>query len=149
QEALRRRKYQNWAIEGKATQSSTYENNLARLAIDGKLNTYSQTLIGRSWWQVELSMPIAIKQVKIMNRLGTFQIKSRISPFKIMIINDNGANVGEKQFDEVRDTYTWENIDLVGRIARVELLSNNYLHMAEVEVWGEPAESCETYLNKY
>lgn len=139
----------NWALSGKATQSTTYQQYNAGLAIDGRIDTFNHTNMGVSWWQVELNTPIAIRQIKITNRLGTFQIKSRLVPFKLIIINENGAVTEEKTYDEVKDNYIWDQIYQVGKIVRVELINNNYLHMAEVEVWGDEALDCASYSQKY
>jgi hypothetical protein len=87
--------------------------------------------------------------IKIINRLGTFQIKSRLVPFNLIIINENGAQVGQKTFSDVQDNYIWDSVYLVGRVVRVELQNNNYLSMAEVEVWGEEAVDCPTYQTRY
>ena len=140
---------QNWAPQGKATQSTTYQNQTANLAIDTKLDTFSQTNVGASWWQVELPSPTEIHMIKVFNRLGTYQIKSRLVPFRIIVINNNGASVGEKRFDDVLDNYVWDQIYLVGKVVRIELINNNYLHMAEVQVWGQFAKDCPTYLNEF
>lgn len=147
--ALNQPKDRNWALSGKATQSTTYQQYTAGLAIDGRIDTFNHTNMGISWWQVELSRPIAIRQIKITNRLGTFQIKSRLVPFRLIIINANGAVTEEKNYDEVKDNYIWDNIYQVGQIVRVELINNNYLHMAEVEIWGEEASDCASYQQKY
>lgn len=148
-DAQKKRKDHNWAPEGTATQSSTYQNYIAKYAVDGNLDTFNHTNIGQSWLQLELPTPVAIRQIRIMNRLGTFQIKSRLVPFRVVILNDNGAVAGQKDFTDVRDTYLWDNIYMVGRIVRVELVNNNYLHIAELEIYGEEAQDCSTYLDQY
>lgn len=140
---------QNWARQGVATQSTTFENRFAKLAIDNQLNTYNQTDVGNSWWQVELPSVIAINNIKVNNRTDTYQIKSRLVPFKIIIINNNGVNVGEKRFDDVQDNYLWDAVNLIGKKVRIELINNNYLHMNEVEVWGQISEECQVYQNQY
>ena len=147
--SIQQQKNHNWAPEGKTTQSTTYQNHGPNLAVDGNIDTYNQTNVGRSWWQVELSIPVAIRSVVVFNRLGTYQVKSRLVPFKIQIINNNGATVGEKTFENVQDKYVWDKVYIVGKIIRIELLNNNYLHMAEVEVWGEEAQDCPTYMDEY
>jgi hypothetical protein len=150
EEDNRRQQNNNWAPMGKATQSSTYQNQYpANFAIDNKLDTFSHTDMGQSWWQVELSKTLSIRKIIVRNRLGTYQIKSRIIPFKITIINNNGASVGEKTFNDIQDTFTWDDIYLIGKVVKVELINQNYLHMAEVEVYGKEAQDCPTYLNKY
>lgn len=142
-------KERNWALTGDATQSSTYQQYVAKLAIDGRLDTFNQTNIGSSWWQVDLKQPIAIRSIKVVNRLGSFQIKSRLVPFRLIILNGNGATTDEKEYSDVQDNYVWDNIYQVGQVVRIELVNNNYLHIAEVEVLGEPALECPTYQQKY
>ena len=143
-------KYRNWAPQGKASQSSNYQNKYpANFASDGKLDTFNHTDMGQSWWQVELPVLVSIRKIVVRNRLGTYQIKSRLTPFNITITNSNGAVVGSKSYDDVQDTYEWDQIYLVGKLVRIELVNQNYLHMAEVEVYGEEAKECSDYLNKY
>ncbi len=137
--------YRNWATDGIATQSSTADQNLAKYAIDGDLQSYNQTNKGLSWWQVDLLKPIAIRHIKIHNRTDNSEIKSRIVPFQVSIVNSSGAMVAEKKFTTIENVYTWDLIFVIGQSVKIELMSNNYLHMKEVEIWGELGQSCPTY----
>jgi hypothetical protein len=141
--------YRNWATEGLAIQSSTYEQYPAQLAIDRDLKTFNHTNIGNSWWQLDLLKPIAIRQIKIHNRSDNYQVKSRIAPFKVTVFNAKSAIVAEKTFSDIEDVYNWDLIFAVGKLVRIELLSSNYLHMTEVEVWGETGKDCDQYLKVF
>ena len=87
--------------------------------------------------------------IKIANRTDTYQVKSRIVPFRISVYNGNDTVVASRDFTEVQDSYTWDKVNVYGTRVRIELTNNNYLHMTEVEVWGEEAQDCNTYLERY
>ena len=63
----------NHASVGVTTQSSTYENNTAELAIDGNINNYcsqhcSHTLRDyEPWWKVTFKYEIRVSEVVIVN----------------------------------------------------------------------------------
>jgi len=66
----------NHASVGVATQSSTYENNTAELAIDGNINNdlskHSCTHTNddyEPWWKVTFKYEIRVSEVIIVNRL--------------------------------------------------------------------------------
>lgn len=145
------RKYQDWAKLGKAYQSSTKDDYIAARAIDGNLDTFSQTQITaeNSWFKVELPTNIEIQKITVNNRLGSFTIRNRLPPFTIEVYNSLGAKVGSQHFSGVRSEYVWEPVELVGRTVKIVQQQKNYLHLSGVSVWGEQALECGDYEKKY
>lgn len=141
----------DWAPRSKATQSSTFNKLSAKLAIDGNLDTYSQTDITEkpSWFQLELPEQVEVNKIVINNRLGSYSIRSRLPPFTLKLYNNNGALVGSKTFKTVKNTYTWDNIYLVAQKVKLVQENKNYLHIAGIEVWGVKALSCEEYSQEH
>lgn len=141
----------DWASRSKATQSSTYKRQGARNAIDGNLDTYSQTKLeqSNSWYQLSLPQTIEINRIVISNKLGDYNIRARLVPFKLVVLNSNGAEVGSKIFRQVLNKYTWDNINLVGKRVRLEQLDKNYLHLSGIEVRGLRAKKCSDYEEHY
>lgn len=141
----------DWAKSGITTQSSTRDGMEASLSIDGNLDTYNQTDIGSkpSWWQVELSAQVELNKIIVRNRLGSYNIRNRLPPFKIEIYNQNGALVRFKLFEDVRSEYIWDAPSVVGRVIKIIQQGDpHYLHMSGVEAWGNKAYECEIYNDK-
>lgn len=139
--------YKDWARQGKAHQSSTYDNNVASNAISGNLDMYNQTNIGvdPNWISVELPKAIEIHKIVIGNRLGNFAIRERLPPFTLTVYNSFGASVGSKRFTGVQNEYIWDNIDLVGSKVKLLQEQKNYLHINTFSVFGRPALECSVY----
>lgn len=145
------RQYQDWAKIGKPSQSSTIKDNTAFRAIDGNLDTFSQTDIGtdNSWFKVELTTNVEIQKIVVANRLGSFSIRERLPPFTISVFNKLGAKVGSKSFKGVRSEYIWEPVELVGHSVKITQDDKNYLHLSGLSVWGEQALPCGDYEQKF
>jgi len=141
----------NWALKSSASQSSTFKGMAASKAIDGNLDTYSQTDIKEepSWFKLELPREIEIDSIMLSNRLGGYNVRNRLPPFSIMVLNSNGALVGSKRFDDVRNDYEWTDINLVGKVIKIQQEEKNYLHLSGIEVWGIPAKDCAKYNEDY
>ena len=96
---------QNVALNGAATQSSTYPNSGAQLAIDGILNgthsagsvshTNSETADGspplEAWWEVDLGAPLPIDQVTIWNRTDCCQ--QRLASYALVLLDEEREEV--------------------------------------------------------
>ena len=139
--------YQDWARLSTATQSSNYAGYSASMAIDGNPKTYSHTDIkqGRnSWLKIALPKQIEVNKIVIENRPGPKEIK-RLPPFIVSIKNSSGAITASKQFTDALQTYTWSDIFVVGSEVTIEQLKPQYLHVAEVKIFGVEAESCSYY----
>ncbi len=139
--------YKDWALQGKANQSSTYDNNVASNAISGNLDMYSQTSIGvdPNWINIELPQSIEIHKIVIGNRLGTFTIRERLPPFTLTVYNSFDASVGSKKFTGVQNEYIWDNVNLVGNKVKLTQELKNYLHINTFSVFGRPALECTVY----
>jgi hypothetical protein len=146
-------KYQDWGKHQltKLTQSSTYKTFKPNLIVDGNLDTYNQTKMEEkpSWVQIEFSVPIEVRKIVIKNRLGTFNIRDRLTPFNLVIINPNGSRVLIKNFTETYNEYTWPNVNQIAKAVRLEQTELNKLHISGFEVFGKPALKCQEYENLY
>ncbi len=146
-------KYQDWGQHRltKFSQSSTYKSFNSKLAADGNLDTYNQTKITEkpSWIKMKFSKPVEIRKITVRNRLGTFNIRDRLTPFKIVVINNNGANVGSKLFTSTYNEYQWNDVNLVAKEVMIEQTELNYLHVSSFEVYGRPAMKCNEYESMY
>lgn len=145
------RTYKDWAKSGKAHQSSTEKDMLASKAIDGNLDTFSQTTLGtdKNWIKVELPSDIEIHKIVIGNRLGNYSIRERLPPFVVEVHNSFGAKVGMKRFKSIRNEYVWEPVELVGKMVTLRQENLNYLHISQFSVFGYNAYTCDEYQQKY
>ena len=96
----------NVAINGTATQSTTYQKFGAQLAIDGDIEgahaggsvTHTNTTAEEgsppllAWWEVDLGAPLSIDQVTIWNR--TDGVQSRLSGYALILLDENRQEVG-------------------------------------------------------
>lgn len=125
----------DWARRGTATQSSTYENFGANNAIDSNARTYNHTQSdNNAWWQVTLPRDIYINKIDILNRQDF--AREKLSDFDISIYDKNGTLVVSKYFDVAGVGIAWSNINQIGRSVKIQLRHKDYLHMAEVHVYG-------------
>jgi hypothetical protein len=97
---------QNVALNGTATQSTTYQNFGAQLAIDGVIDgahaggsvTHTSTTAEdgspplQAWWEVDLGAPLSIDQVTIWNR--TDGVQSRLAGYALILLDENRQEVG-------------------------------------------------------
>lgn len=58
----------NVALNKTASQSSTFETNLASFAVDGDMTTFSHTDDAKASWEVDLGSTFSLKSVMITNR---------------------------------------------------------------------------------
>jgi len=148
---------ENLALNGRATQSSTTSWDLsgpavASRAIDGNIDgnywnhSVTHTDIERAWWQVDLKNMYHLVKIIIWNRTDSDIFgnwPSRLSNFYVAVLDDKGTEVWKQNY------YTSGGycppmliIDLpnniLGQVVRVGLNSENYLHLAEVQVYGQP-----------
>ena len=137
----------DWAdtsADAVATQSSTSQNMKADFAIDSGKDTYSLTEKQKNaWWQVELPVNIEIRRIKIHNK--TEKDAESILPFRVLIFNINGAVVGSQEFQQVSNPFFWDNVDLIGKAVRIQLLDEESLNISKVEVWGVESNTCKNY----
>lgn len=147
----------NLALNGTASQSSTWNGNVASRAIDGNTNgdfnasQITHTDLGsQNYWQVDLGEVKNIDNIKLWNR--TDCCASRLTDFHVFVsdIPFSGTTVADSQaqtgvFDHFNagaaGTTTDVTVNRTGRYVRVQLASTavngeNVLMLAEVEVFG-------------
>ena len=144
-------KFKDWASEGQATQSSTYKFLQASSAIDGNMDTFSQTEIDpnhTSWLKLSLPTSVEINKIIIENRKdspGSFLMRKRLPPFTVTIRNAEGMVTASKMFTDILQTYTWTDIFVVGSEITIEQQKKNYLSVADLKVYGVKAKGCDYY----
>jgi hypothetical protein len=134
----------NLALDGIATQSSTYGDADASRAIDGNTDgDWSKRSVSHTrgepgeWWQLHLKRRARVTKVIIFNR--TDAVGDRLRNFRVLLR------------DGKKDVFSRDIVGPVGRIEEIELPANitsdfvriqmngaEFLHMAEVQVWGRP-----------
>jgi hypothetical protein len=140
----------NLALDGEATQSCTHSGADASRAIDGNASPYSAhgsvshtCCQRRAWWQVRLKTRCTehISKVVIWNRMDdpVSEISKRLSNSKLILL-DKYENVVEKF--AIRDTEDVPKLEflfdppVMASIVKVKLDGENFLQLAEVEVYG-------------
>ncbi len=142
----------NVAAGKPATQSTTHATTTpASAAVDGSATNgkYSHTLnAANEWWQVDLGGLQQIDRIRLWNRADCCQ--TRLSSFVMMIATSDltGRSYAALMADatvikrSVGATNIPSTIDIPGgvsgRFVRVQMSSAEYLHLAEVEVFGRP-----------
>ena len=140
----------NIALGKPARQSSNWDFGAANRANDGDINgrldagSISHTNgDNQAFWEVDLGKKYLIETIKVYNRTDGYQ--ERLNNFNILvteeIIEDMTNNYQpfaekEKKFDGPSKTFSNKKS---GRFVRVELNDQNYLHMAELQVFGREA----------
>ena len=145
----------NLALGKTASQSSTYGNGLAGLAVDGNTsgsNAWSADLQhtnneAQPWWQVDLGLQSRLNELVLYNRSDN--TLNRLKDFYILVSDvpmSNGSSLSELlASSSISQVYFpgaagfVENISLdgiTGRYVRIQLTGNNVLHMSEVEIMG-------------
>lgn len=97
---------ENISGTGEATQSSTFQNSGAKLAIDGKTdgdfsaNSVTHTEKSENpWWELDLKAVHEIGRIAIWNRLDN-GLHTRLSDFRIVIFDEQREPVWEKTVKE-------------------------------------------------
>jgi hypothetical protein len=138
----------NLALGKSATQSSIYNTTLyhASQAVNGNTQgiwynnsiTHTQKEQG-AWWQVDLGSEKNIHQIIIHNR--TDCCAGRLSNYQVSISNkvDFSTHTYQQDFHGVpnpKKTIKLSTQGKRGRYVKIQLLDNNYLSLAEVQVMG-------------
>ncbi|MEE3501480.1 glycosyltransferase family 2 protein [Acidiphilium acidophilum] len=113
--------------------------------IDGSGKFHTE-LEDSPWWKVDLGEIVGITKIKIFNNMQQLVIAQRSSKLAIDVgINTNDfVEVYRREADEPFGGIDGNPlifrpvIPIPGRFVRVRLLSRNYLHLDQVEVYGEP-----------
>jgi hypothetical protein len=133
----------NVALGQPATQSSTYPDECtgaASKAVDGNTSghvsacSFSTTNNEpQDWWQVDLGAPYLIQVIDLWNR--TDCCGERLSDFDLLVSTD-GANWTTFYYPGTAPTTTSFVINAEVRYVKVQLRGQDYLTLAEVQVWG-------------
>lgn len=162
---LRDRSYERWppapkgrniALGQPATQSSlsswslekTVEEEAARLVSGQPGDEYNchTGLDSPPWWQVDLGQIRRIDEVRIYNRLATPEIMARANRLEIQLSDDGGTwvTVFRKETDAPLrgrrrgSPFIWAaGQPPSARHLRIRLLGTQYLHLRQVEIYGE------------
>ena len=154
---------QNLALNKPATQSSTYYGELASKAVDGDKNgdrngganglSHTQYDVN-AWLEIDLEQQADIESVKLYNRtdccqdrLSNFYVFVSDVPFTSKDLNAtlNQPGVTAKLFSGNAGSPGTISIDAEGRYVRVQLTTQEYLTIAELEVMGcFKTITCET-----
>jgi hypothetical protein len=143
----------NLALGKTATQNTTILGAVASRANDGNTdgdfyhNSVSHTDISdHPWWEVDLGQSQVISEIRVWNRTdGATSTKDRLSNYYVIL--SNTPRTGNWLIDLVGavtssyQTATAGSPTVIpfsgsGRYVRVMINSTQYLHMAEVEVFG-------------
>ncbi len=127
---------------GKNTfQSSTYQGNTNSFGsgrvVDGNGDTFNHTNSQQgAWWEVDLGSTQNIGQVRIWNRGNCCQ--NRLSNFDIRVFDRRGGSQIKSVYVSGQPSAngTSYNVDATGRVIRIQLRGNNFLHMDQVSVFA-------------
>lgn len=155
----------NMARSKATRQSSTYAKRTPAIAVNGRTSgkgerrcTHTQ-LDPQAWWEVDLGQLCAIERVIVWNRSdkpadesrAADEYTGRLFPFWIFVSQTEFSDaVGGKSFalayrqscemkkftQNKRRTEWSVPANTIGRYVRIQLEKQNYLHIAEVEVYG-------------
>jgi RHS repeat-associated protein len=148
----------NLALNQSATQSSTFSNFPASLAVDNNTNgdfngahTSSATNYSyQPWWQLDLSSSQFINSIKLYPRtdccqemLASAYLFVSDQPFTSTDLSATLAQAGVSSYAITGNTSgaTTININRTGRYLRVQRSDTQYLVLAEVQVWGQQSSA--------
>ncbi len=149
-----------------ATESSLYTGETphgdAWRAVDGNTNgDYGQGSVSSTnydqyaWWQVDLGGVQSIDAVELWKRTGCSACDGRLANFYVFVTEDedfpaadgNDPNklkddptVWNQFFTQTVTQTTTIPVGKYGRVVRIQLAGTNFLHLAEVKVFGMPGD---------
>ena len=136
------------SLFGSATQSSTGFWGwwaTADLAIDGNTDgnyfngSVSHTLNNyQAWWQVDLNNMHRLESIVLWNRTDNNQW-SRLIDFNVSVLDNSLSQVWLQNYaGPFNPSMTIDlPINIYGQIVKVQLNGANFLHLAEVQVFGD------------
>jgi len=101
----------------------------------------------RPWWRVDLERQCKIQQIRIYNRVADPLIMARSNRFQIDLSDDdvNWRNVFIRSDDTLfaggeETPFIWvPHLPMRARFVRIQLPGRQFLHLEQVEVYGEEA----------
>ena len=150
----------NVALLGTATQSSTLitmgapsDHLSAYKAIDniiaGETNMSHTNCNFRSWWEVDLLNDYIIDEIVIWNRIypGDDTVEERLFPFTLSILENDRSVAWSESITQLQDTPLVFSIpNVVGQHVRIQLDSQDWLNLYEVQVFAQPVPEPATML---
>jgi hypothetical protein len=146
------RSIENLARGKKARQSNTGYGGDAGRAVDGNNDgNFSANSVSHTngqlqdWWEVDLGATYNIGSIKIWNRtdccserLSNFYVMVSEKPFSSSNVNESLAQYGiwGHHNSGTAGRTTEIKVNARGRYVRIQLAGTNWLHLAEVEVFG-------------
>lgn len=139
----------NLARGGRASQSSDYELDeghpvAAAGAISGRLTGAYQCHTRTEhhpWWQVELPALSRVYEVRVFNRLDHPVAQARLSRFRLSASADGASWSDLHDHDGPApgsEPFRWQAAGTTpARFVRITLLGDDFLHLDQVEVFGE------------
>ena len=120
-----------------ATQSSNYNNNayLAHNVLDGDINTINHTGTGNLWLSIDLGEDALIEFINLENRQDNWT-SSRLSGAQIEVWDD-GEVVWSSSDLTVAHNQLIEVGGIVGDEVRIDHAGGHYLHIAEIDIYGD------------
>jgi len=137
----------NVALGKPTVQSSTYGSAVSSLAVDGNRDGHygrgsvtTTELDANAWWYVSLEQKHLIVSIKVFNRTDCHDCPNRLDNFFLEIFNN-----GEKVWTYTHNGNPGYETDIVVSTGeapvfgdKVEIsITNNYLSLAEVEVYAQ------------
>ncbi|KAJ0407324.1 hypothetical protein P43SY_004752 [Pythium insidiosum] len=155
----------NLALGKPCRQMNVYNEQGPQLAVngdvDGRLERCIHThLEDKPWWEVNLGQPAVIERIRVWNRTDApanpskprDEYTSRLVPFWVFVSEfpfkdlpgREGLRAAKQQsaaFEQFRENkrmteWVLPTAQTVGQYVRVQLQRRNFLHLAEVEVFG-------------
>lgn len=130
----------NLALNGTASQSSTYNDATANRAIDGDSNgNYDNGSVAHTenqvnpWWEVDLLDDSEIDRITIHNR--TDCCTDELSNYSVSVFDDNDNMIWNKFYTNHPSSIHTIDLDVTGKKVRIDLVEGA-LTLAEVQVLG-------------
>ena len=145
----------NIALGKKADQSSVCQWSSGATTEEDAASAVSGVISGRGafhtdiedcpWWSVDLGEPFRINEARLYNRMDNAEIKRRASRFRIQVSLDADlwqtvcSKTDEAPFGGIDgQPFIWRaDTSIVARFFRIQLLTTQFLHLDQVEVYGE------------
>lgn len=142
----------NLALTGTASQSSTYyfdyqastptDAAIAARAINGDASATDATtshtnLEFQPWWQVDLGSMSDISKIAVWNRQNCCQ--ERLADFTVSVLDESSSVVWSSFFSgpaSYYEEFDLSSLSVFGQTVKIQLSGTNYLHLAEVQIFG-------------
>jgi hypothetical protein len=131
----------NLARSASCSQSSCYYGYCCHLAIDGNRNGHwGGGSVFHTWWHqawLNIDLPRVawvVTRVSVFNRQDCCDW--RLNPFYLQLRNSGGGVIAQQWFHYTTYQYNWNGEWRNVKSVFLQLGRNDYLNIAEVEVWG-------------